>query len=336
MAAAAARPENTAVAEVRVHPIVALLDGEGARRVIEPLLPRGVDYRRVMQEVYLAGKENPEILSCTPESIVRAVAKAESWGLVIGDTVHLVPFNVKVSKKGEPDAWEKRLKAVQDYKGKIELIVSSGSARSVSAECVYVGDDFQMELGTAPFIRHRPETEQAKRGTMLGVYAVADLGQRHQPVIKWMPVADVEAIRAQHSKQWKSGVLQPWYARKSVVHQLAKMLPKNARLLKVLRAFEEEELEEFGLPDAEPVATIGAPSGTAARTLPDDRGASRGPRALMQGGYDEAPVPPAQHADDPGARAEDFQDDRDLVEADELGLDDQRPARRGRDAMREG
>lgn len=256
---AAVKAESTALALVETKGVVALLESDQARAVIEPMLPRGVEYRRVMQEVYLAGKENPEILQCTPASIIRAVAKAESWGLTIGDTVHLVPFNVKVSKRGEQDRWEKRLKAVQDYKGKIELIVGAGAARAVNAECVYENEHFELELGTHPTLRHRPERQEAKRGTLIGAYAYADLGQRYQPIVKWMPVAEIDEIRKSHSKQWKEGPLKPWYARKTVVHQLAKMLPKNARMLQVLKAFEEEELElveELGAP----VATVPAPA----------------------------------------------------------------------------
>jgi recombinase, phage RecT family len=258
--ATAAKPESTALAIVETKGVVALLESDQARAVIEPMLPQGVEYRRVMQEVYLAGKDNPEILQCTPASIIRAVAKAESWGLTIGDTVHLVPFNVKTSKRGEQDRWEKRLKAVQDYKGKIELIVSAGAARAVNAECVYQNEFFELELGTHPTIRHRPEREEAKRGAMIGAYAYADLGQRYQPIVKWMPVAEIDEIRKSHSKQWKDGPLKPWYARKTVVHQLAKVLPKNARMLKVLKAFEEEELELVDELPGAPVATVAAPS----------------------------------------------------------------------------
>lgn len=308
MAAAQARPESTAVATVPRNAVAKLLDTDAARQIIMPLLGQGADYGRVMQETYLAVRENPDILECTKESIVRAVAKAVSWDLVIGETVHLVPFNVKISRQGEQDAWEKRLKAVQDYKGKVELIVRSGSARSISAECVYAGDFFEMELGTHPMIRHRPEMDPAKRGAMLGAYAAADLGQRHQPVVKWMTVAEVEEIRSKHSKQWKRGELPPWYARKTAVHQLAKLLPKNPRLAAVLRAFEEEELEEFATVDTGPVATVPAPRAA------DEH---RGPRPLAtsgMNGYDDAPVPPAQHSDDPGASDEDYIDDSDLVD----------------------
>jgi recombinational DNA repair protein RecT len=192
--AAAQRPESTAVATIPKSAVAKLLDTDAARSVILPLLGDGVAFSRVVQETYLAAKENPEILECTQESVVRAVAKAVSWDLAIGETVHLVPFNVKVSKQGEQDRWEKRLKAMQDYKGKIELIVRAGVARSVSAECVYENELFQLELGSHPFLRHQPSRDVAGRGKMLGAYAVADLGQRHQPVIKYMPAGEIDAI----------------------------------------------------------------------------------------------------------------------------------------------
>lgn len=306
---AAAKPESTALAPTeKKSAVVALLDTDAARSVIQPLLARGADYARVMQEVYLAVRENPEILTCTRESIVRAVAKAVAWDLVIGETVHLVPFNVKVSRRGEPDAWEKRLRAVQDFKGKIELIVRSGTARSIDAECVYEGEFFELELGSHPTLRHRPETDASKRGPMLGAYAVAHL-RFNAVMIKWLPVTEIDEIRATYSKQWKAGELEPWYARKTAVHQLAKMLPKNTRLAQALKAFEEEELELTELDAPGPVAITPKPAGTMSHTLPDER---RGPRPLTTAGTDGYETVPGTVAGPGGSALEGAQDELDF------------------------
>ncbi|MDB4892194.1 MAG: RecT protein [Gemmatimonadetes bacterium] len=258
--AASPKPESTAVAAPASRGLVGLLESEQARQIIEPMLPPGVDYRRVVQEVYMAGKDNPDLLTCTRESIVRAVARAESWGLTIGETVHLVPFNVKVKEQGQADRWEKRCQALQDYKGKIELIVRSGSARSVDADNVYENDLFEYEQGAHPICRHRPVLDPAKRGAFLGSYALARLRFGNVKVT-FVPASEIEAVRQRYSKQWKNGELPYWYGPKTAVHRLAKMLPKSEKLARVMKAFLEEELDEqlVGVIDNGPIATLGAP-----------------------------------------------------------------------------
>jgi phage RecT family recombinase len=256
--------QSTAVATTDRRGITALLKADDARAKIVPML-RGVDYDRVVGEVYLVTAENPEILKCTPASIIRAVARAVSWGLEIGQTVHLVPFNVKVSAKGETDRWEKRLTAIRDYKGDIELIIGAGAARSIRTQAVYENEVFEYVEGTEPILRHLPARNAKDRGEMIGAYAIADHGYNRPPHVKYMPIADIDAIRQKFSKQWKVGPCPPWYACKTAVKQLAKTLPKNVRLAKVLAMFEQEEtdvvdVEQPALP-GQPVTTVEAPRG---------------------------------------------------------------------------
>jgi phage RecT family recombinase len=249
--------------------ITALLKSEDARARIEPML-RGVEYERVMGEVYLAAGENPEILACTPQSIIRAVARACGWGLVIGEQAYLVPFNVKVSKKGEDDRWEKRLTAIQGYQGKIELILAAGGAKAIRAQVVYAKEPFDYEDGTSPWIKHRPAPNAKDRGPLLGVYAIADHGYNRPPHIKYLTVEEVDADRQKFSKQWKAGPVPVWYMLKTAVHRLAKLLPKNPRMQKALATLEDDENDAEieapnGAPAGEPVATIPAPAPAAKR-----------------------------------------------------------------------
>lgn len=242
--------------------ITELLDSPSARKVIEPFLHPGSDYRRVIQEVYLAVSDNPELLECEPASIVRSVSKIVSWGLVVGETAYLIPRNVKVSKPGEPNRWVKRCTALQSYTGKIELIVRSGSARAVDAENVYENDDFVLELGSTPNCRHSPTLDPEKRGALLGSYAVARLSFGNLK-ITWVPASEIEAIRQKLSQSWKGGTMPYWYGPKTAVHRIAKMIPKSEQLARVLAQFAEEEADEFGeaaASDTGPrTVTLGAP-----------------------------------------------------------------------------
>jgi phage RecT family recombinase len=306
-----------------------------ARSTIAPFLPEGVSLERVAASLNLALakdraawalkrakdrslQEESPLERCSPMSVFMAVAKIAQWGLEVGETAHLVPFGAECTP-------------VADYKGLAQLVIQSGLVRQVEAHCVYEKEPFTLRMGTTVEVEHHPIWDATARGKMVGAYAIFRLrgGMVH---VKYLGVEEIESIRKRYSKQWNTGKLEPWYAEKTCVRQGVKLLPKDPRLARTLAAFDEIETAELAL--EVPAALKELASGTASPTLPDER---RGPRALVHGAgsYEsEAPTPPAQHSDDAGARAEDFQDDRDI--ADELPLEDSSPARRPRDAMREG
>lgn len=236
-----------------------LLYSDAARAAIAPMLRPGEDYDRVIVEVYHLAKKQPDIMKCAPETIVGAVARAVGTGLIIGETVHLVPFG-------------SRLEMVLDYKGAIELVQNSGAARYVDAQCVYANEQFEFEQGTSPFIRHRPLADGTKRGALLGAYAVAKV-TRNDVKIVYMPVEEIDAIRLAKSKSWKNGPLSaiPWYARKTVIKQLCKTLPKNRELARVMALFEREddaELDELESPALDQSRQIASETAPRQRQLP--------------------------------------------------------------------
>jgi recombinational DNA repair protein RecT len=72
-----------------------------------------------------------------------------------------------------------------------------------------------------------------------------------------MNAADIEEIRQKYSKQWKNGPLPAWYAKKTVVRQVAKLVPRNPRLAKMLAVMEEEREVEFdAVPDAKRIEAL--------------------------------------------------------------------------------
>ena len=237
------RSEPAAVPYALRSPVADLLNSDEARAAITPLVPHGVDYERVILEVYQAHARNPQIMQCKPESIILAVGKAVASGLAIGETIHLVPFG-------------KTLEAIRDFKGDIELVVRSGAARAVIAKCVYANEPYRYTEGTTTEIVHQPIMDPKLRGPMIGGYAVARLPHYGVAAVQ-MSVQEVDAIRQKYSQQWKRGELPDWYVRKTCVHQLTKMLPKNPKLAEVLAMFEREdkELDESlkGSPAAEEI-----------------------------------------------------------------------------------
>ena len=233
-----------------------LLTMEQVAALITPLLPEGVSYQRVIAAAILEGEKNPDILKCTPRSIMTAVAKTMQWGLEIGETAYLVPFNVNVAPQGAPKVYEKRLQAVAGYTGLAQLMVASRAIRHVEAHAVYEGDGFELTHGTDARLYHSPIGDRKARGRLKGAYAILHLPFGVK-VWDYMPVEDIDEIRQKYSKQWKQGACPAWYAKKTIVRQVSKLVPKDPRLSKVLAVVSEDAAEEFGAPEVLPSLATG-------------------------------------------------------------------------------
>lgn len=255
------KPEQTAVARTDAPKgIIGILEHDKARSMITPLLPDGVTYERIAREVYFAGQKNPEILKATVPSLIAAVAEAVQMGGRIGEDVHLVPFNTNVAPQGQPKQWETRITAIRDYKFKAQLIVATGAARSLMARCVYANEHYVHQDGVVQVFEHHPIMDEAQRGPMVGAYALARL-RFGEILVEPMSLGEIEKIRTK-SKQWsqaKVGACPDWYAKKTCINRIAKLLPKNERLAKLLGQFAREDEREAVLDDG-PVAEIAAPT----------------------------------------------------------------------------
>ncbi len=223
---------STAVAKAGDNNGIAeLLSRENVRTRIEPYLMPGASLERVIAGARFAARQNPAILQCTPASIVDAVSRIQQWGLEIGVTAHLVPFG-------------KVCTPIADYKGYAELMVRSGAVRHVEARVVYEKDTFSYAYGLDPYLNHIPVSCE-QRGKISHAYVVLRL-PHNRSSFEVMPIQDIDAIRKKNSKQWKEGECPAWYAKKTVVRQAAKLIPKDPRLASVLRVVDEDEAQEFG------------------------------------------------------------------------------------------
>ena len=239
-----------------------LLTMEQVMALTTPMLPKGVTYESVIASVVLEGDKNPEILQCVPRTIVQAVSRALQTGLEIGVTVFLVPFNVNVAKKGQPDRWEKHLNHVVHYTGLIQLIKESGHVRHATARVVYENDEFDMSHGTGGTFYHKPDRNPATRGKPTGAYLVLYLPFGIQEW-EFIPLGDaktedtIEYIRQKYSKRWKNGACPAWYMKKTAVRQFTKLIPKDRRSAKLYGVAEADAVEEFGAPEVLPRLAAG-------------------------------------------------------------------------------
>lgn len=106
---------------------------------IRELMPANaaISAEKLCRVTLLAINTNPVLLTCSPESIYAAMLESARLGLEIGGAMphaYLVPYKGKAQFQ-------------VGYRGLIELVIRSGSAKDVNVEYVHEGDTFHREMG---------------------------------------------------------------------------------------------------------------------------------------------------------------------------------------------
>lgn len=204
-------------------------------------LPGHMNYQEFINLVTMAVAEDPEIMICTKRSIVTAAMKAAADGLKPDKREGaFVAYNVKVSKKGQPDRWQKEAKWMPMVYGIIKKVRQSGEVKSLTAHVAYANDEFDYELGDNERLIHKPVMRD--RGDPLCAYAIAKL-DNGEIVREIVDLDDLEKIRAVNRAA--GGDSSPWakwwseMARKSAVRRLSKWLPMSKEVEGVLRHDDE-------------------------------------------------------------------------------------------------
>jgi len=217
----------------KVTSIRALL--EKSKNQIKLALPSHLSPDRMLRIAMTSIQKTPELLNCTPESLIGAVIQSAQLGLepdgVLGHA-YLVPYG-------------KTCTFIPGYKGLLMLARRSGEISTVLAEVVHEKDRFEFELGLNPQLKHIP-TDEEDEGPVIAAYAVAKLRDGGVQFTVMRRNA-IEKIRAK-SPAGKSG---PWVthyeemAKKTVLRRLCKLLPCSVELE---RASALDERAEVGLP----------------------------------------------------------------------------------------
>ena len=120
--------------------------------------------------------------------------------------------------------------------GIIKVLHNSGLIKTISAEVVYENDLFDYELGTAPKITHKPLIT-GDRGKPICVYAVAVTTNDGE----YYEVMNMDQInQCRQVSKASSSPHSPWVkwfdqmAKKTVIHRIAKRLPKNDAISSVV------------------------------------------------------------------------------------------------------
>jgi recombination protein RecT len=231
-------------------PIASLLANKNVQAQLALALPKHVTAERLARIALTEVRKNPKLMQCDQASFLGALMQCAQLGLEPGGALghaYLLPFENR----------QKRITEVQfivGYRGMIDLARRSGQILSLEARAVYDADEFHVELGLNPDLKHVPAWDAAERGELRFVYAVAKLkdGGTQFDV---MSRADVERIR-KRSKAASSG---PWVsdfeamAKKTVLRQLFKYLPVS---IEMATAVEQDERAAVGQSQDNPLGYL--------------------------------------------------------------------------------
>jgi recombination protein RecT len=176
----------------------------------------GVDPDRLIKTACLlaSSKNGAAIAKCSPQSVLRAVVDCARFGIDPSfGRAYIIPY-----------ANEAELQI--GYLGLIDLAKRSGEIKSITAELVQEGDDFEVEFGTNPKFSHRPKF-QGGSNDYKSVYALAMFGDGHFEYTV-LSKEDVEHIRRKSSKAPDSPAWKNYpgeMAKKCAIRRLCKTLP---------------------------------------------------------------------------------------------------------------
>lgn len=190
-------------------------------------LPKHMNADRMTRLCMTAFNTTPALQQCTMHSIASSLMVASQLGLEPG-----------VNGQGYLVAYKNTCTFVPGWKGLVDLVARAGRA-TVWTGAVCAGDDFDYQLGDAPFCRHKPGDDG---GNFTHVYAIGRVKGSEMAVIEVWTRAKVE----KHLKQYNKVGARHYaltdennfemYARKVALLQVLKYMPSSVELANAIAA----------------------------------------------------------------------------------------------------
>ena len=211
-----------------------------AEKAFLSVVPEKIWLREIGFALQILRQSADSFKTCREDSIKDAVVKVALTGATLNPALaqaFLVPRTIK----------GKGLCCILDfsYRGLANIAIKSGSVFDIDASVVYEKDEFYMEQGLEPVLKHVP-TLEPDRGKIIGVYAKAILHHNIKKFI-WLPKSEVDQAReagtAKNSPMWRD-----WYgegARKTAVKKLYKLLPQTDEMGTAVALANEAEGIDF-------------------------------------------------------------------------------------------
>ncbi|HRQ73375.1 MAG TPA: recombinase RecT [Phycisphaerales bacterium] len=231
---------------------------EAKRQAMAAVATAHLTPEKLIKIVGVAMSRTPDLMRCTPMSVLNAVMTLAELGLAPNTlgSAYLIPF-----RNGRTGTYECQL--IVGYRGLVELARRSGTISTIHAEVVRDGDEWELEFGLDAKLRHVPRAAQDAKIRL--AYAIARFKDgSHQIAV--MTKDEIDAIR-KRSKAAGSG---PWVsdyaemAKKTVLRRLCKLLPLTPELEHQVAIADRTEFDFGDLAGSEP--TPGA-AGLADRML---------------------------------------------------------------------
>jgi len=193
-------------------------------------LPRQMDVNKFISVAKLTLNKNPRLLQADKTSLMQTFMKAAQDGLFLD------------GKEAAAVLYGNQVNYLPMVEGVIKLMHNSGLIKTISAEVVYENDCFEYELGSNPHVKHIPLLV-GDRGNRICVYCYVQTSNDGE-YIEIMNMAEIEQCKQVAKTQ---SVWSKWFdqmAKKTVIHRIAKRLPKNDAINSVVRIEEDTDFKQ--------------------------------------------------------------------------------------------
>ncbi len=182
------------------------------------VLPKTITPERLVRTIVISAQRLPKLLECDRQSLFNAAMSAACLGLEVDGVTgqaYLIPF------KG-------RAQLVVGYKGYNTLAARSGI--TITGAVVRQGDEFDYQLGTGAYVRHKP---RSSKGTITHAWACAQTLDR-PAVVEVLHIDELMAVRKKSPGASRSD--SPWndmdvgfpaMCQKTAKRRLARSMPLN-------------------------------------------------------------------------------------------------------------
>jgi recombination protein RecT len=192
-------------------------------------LPKHMNPDRMLRIALTQLRVTPKLAQCEPQSVMACVVMASQLGLEpgINGQAYLIPYEDR--RKGVTIC-----QFVPGWKGLVDLAMRSGRS-SVRTGAVYAGDYFEYELGTHPFLKHKPGDEIDPKA-LTHCYAVGNVRGAEYPVIEVWSKEKLLAHRKLFNKvgerhySFTNDHNFEMYGRKVTLLQVLKYMPQSIEL----------------------------------------------------------------------------------------------------------
>lgn len=171
-------------------------------------------------QVSVMAKRDPKIAQCSSDSLIAAMLACIHLDLMPNtpeQLAHVIPYG-------------KQAQFQVGYKGLLRLAHRSNQVRSVNAEVVYQGDQFDVELGTSRKLTHRPDFDVEREDKHIThAYAVIELTNGAM-AFEVMTRKELDKIKAFAKASSTDTPWTKWYpeqCKKTVLKRAFKLIPSS-------------------------------------------------------------------------------------------------------------